>query len=142
MMLLSQQQHEDRELEVVKDLYLNPVTTFRRDDLPVYTNVNVNGYFNKFSTYYMRELILKEMPTLNIGVASYLAQCMVNPMLEAHYETRCNVCDLTCAFAHDFKASDGTTYTAEEIHEALFKFFDMVEVDKNHVDMAYNITIE
>lgn len=142
MMLLSQQQHADRELEVVKDLYLNPVTTFRRDDLPIYTNVNVNGYFNKFSTYYMRELILKEMPTLNIGVASYLAQAMVNPMSEAHYETRCNVCDLTCAFGHDFKASNGTIYTAEEIQGALFKFFDVTEVDKEHINMSYTITTE
>jgi hypothetical protein len=140
MMLLSQQQHEDRELEVVKDLYLNPVTTFRRNDLPIYTNVNVNGYFNKFSTYYMRELILKEMPTLNIGVASYLAQCMVNPMSEAHYETRCNVCDLTCAFGNDFRASDGTVYTAEEIQGALFGFFNVTEVDKKHVNMSYNNT--
>lgn len=141
-MYLTQQQYSDRELAVVRDLYENPVEAIRRDDLPIYTNVNVGKYYNKFSTYHMRELILKEMPTLNIGVASYLAQCMVNPMSEAHFETKCNVCDLTCAFGFDFKASDGTTYTAEEIHDALFKFFESEEVDGKHVNMVYTITTE
>ncbi len=119
------------EMFVVENVNEFPVKTVKRTGFPKITNISVDDYWNSLSTYDVAMELCDRFQELygeyDIGLCSYLAQCVVNPMHEAKIETRVNVCDMTMIFGYDFVLYNGKIVSSEKVWEVFNPYVTIIE---------------
>ena len=121
----------ENEMFVVENVNAYPVKAVCRVGNPLVTNVSVDKYWDCLTTYDVAIELVKQFDEVfgehDLGLCSYLAQCIVNPMWEAKTETRVSVCDMTMIFGYDFELHDGKMVYSIDIWKVLTPYITIVD---------------
>ena len=135
----------ENEMFVVLNVSAYPVRAIKRHCRTVFTNVSVEENWDKLSTYdvtvELLEAFREDGQVADIGLCSYLAQCIVNAMQEAHLETKANCCDMTMVFGYDFEVATGVVIRAEDVWDALCEYFKVVNWDDGEERLELKLEI-